>query len=173
MKEIIICDSTIEGKGVFTEENILKGETICVMTGRRIAISELEKAYESKKVRLDDPIQIEDDMYMLLDKPYIHFNHSCSPNTYVKDVATVVASRNIKKGEEIAFDYSLTEWSNDDLWGINWQEEWNFPCKCRSNNCRKIVREFPTLLKKTKQRLYEKQMLPDFLLRKISKLGLG
>ena len=62
-------------------------------------------------------------------------NHSCSPNCEVTGKGTklwISSIRNIKKGEELSYDY-----------GFGYDEYYkDFPCKCRSSNCcGYIVRE--------------------------------
>ena len=68
----------------------------------------------------------------------MYVNHSCDPNTGIKGKVTFVALRNIKKDEEITFDYSISE---DSLWEM--------PCNCGAKNCRKIVGGIKTLPEKT------------------------
>lgn len=65
--------------------------------------------------------------YYHLKPPEKFINHSCDPNAYDKN-GILTAMKNIKKGEEITYDYS-----------INGLEDWRMVCKCSSKNCRKIV----------------------------------
>jgi hypothetical protein len=58
-----------------------------------------------------------------------YFNHSCSGNMGFNDKGDFVAIRNIKKGEELSYDYGLAE-SNP---------KFKMICRCRSKNCRKLV----------------------------------
>ncbi len=55
-------------------------------------------------------------------------NHSCNPNCEVFGTGLkvwVYAIRDIKKGEELTYDY-----------GFGYDEDYkDFPCKCKSNNC--------------------------------------
>ena len=62
-------------------------------------------------------------------------NHSCDPNCEVFGTGLkvwVYAIRDIKKGEELTYDY-----------GFGYDEDYkDFPCKCKSKNCvGYIVRE--------------------------------
>jgi len=152
--KIEVHDSKIEGKGVFASHNISKGELISVFRGEKISIPQLKTRYKSGKERIDDPFQISYDMYILLKKPYIYFNHSCSPNAGIRKIKNLVAIRNIKKGEEITYDYSTTEWTDDKAWGIDWFHKWKIKCKCSSKNCRKTIRIFPALPKKIQTKYY-------------------
>eukprot|EP01101_Sappina_pedata_P005955 TRINITY_DN284_c0_g1_i1.p2 TRINITY_DN284_c0_g1~~TRINITY_DN284_c0_g1_i1.p2 ORF type:complete len:363 (+),score=128.16 TRINITY_DN284_c0_g1_i1:50-1090(+) len=58
-----------------------------------------------------------------------YVNHCCDGNTWYLDDDTLIAKRDIKKGEEITYDYALTECSPD--WSIN--------CLCGKDACRKHV----------------------------------
>jgi len=57
------------------------------------------------------------------------FNHSCDGNLGFDDNGDFVARRNIKKGEEISFDYGLAD-SNPN---------YKLNCECKSKNCRKVI----------------------------------
>mgnify|MGYP001572637729 CR=1 FL=1 len=67
----------------------------------------------------------------------MYLNHSCDPNIGIKGRVTFVALKNIKKGEEVAFDYSTTE--DDMLWHLP------FKCMCVSKNCRSKIRSIQFL----------------------------
>jgi SET domain-containing protein len=57
-----------------------------------------------------------------------YINHACNPNCYVDIVGRtiwIVASRKIRKGEELTYDYNT-----DGVAGI--------PCRCR-RRCRRII----------------------------------
>lgn len=56
----------------------------------------------------------------------VYVNHSCDANCGLRGEITVVALRNIKKGEEITQDYGLLD--NDD---------YAFECSGGSPNCKK------------------------------------
>lgn len=58
-----------------------------------------------------------------------YFNHSCNGNIGFNIEGNFVAMRNIKKGDELSYDYGLAE-SNP---------KFKMICQCKSKNCRKIV----------------------------------
>jgi SET domain-containing protein len=122
--------TTNTGKGVFAARDIKKGAVIIEMTGKRMTSEEVEKAIEAGKIRADDPFQIKEDEFIKLDRmPYL-FNHSCEPNAGFKRGVVMVALRNIKKGEQICYDYSAVVCTHC---------EWQMLCKCGAKNCRKKV----------------------------------
>ena len=79
-------------------------------------------------------MQIDDNLYSVEergeDESYF-MNHSCDPNVWMTDAATIVARRSISSGEELTIDYALFEAVED------FTAEWE--CVCGSNNCRKRV----------------------------------
>jgi hypothetical protein len=56
-------------------------------------------------------------------------NHCCDGNAWYEGDDRLVAKRDIKAGEEICYDYALTECHS----------EFRLQCRCNSSNCRKIV----------------------------------
>lgn len=59
-------------------------------------------------------------------------NHSCDPNCGIKKLFKIVAMRTIEKGEQITWDYEMTERS----W---W---WRMKCRCGSPLCRRQIGNF-------------------------------
>ena len=145
-----IRESIIEGKGAFAIKPIKKGELICYMNGEEISVSELKRRYEKGEERLSDPLQAEEEMYIDLYEPYIYINHSCDPNAAVVKFNELISVRDIKVGQEITYDYSLTEWSNEESWQD--YNDWFIECKCGSPSCRKRIGEFYLLPKNIQEK---------------------
>jgi uncharacterized protein len=79
--------------------------------------------------RISRSLQIDIDLFLVSGpKPESGdmLNHSCEPNCGAKGISTIVAARNIEIGEELTFDYAMTDASEYD----------EFTCKCRLENCR-------------------------------------
>jgi hypothetical protein len=85
-------------------------------------------------------------------------NHSCDGNAWFIGDDKLVACRKIKKGEEIAYDYALTESSK--FFKLN--------CLCGSKNCRKIITGDDWKLPQLQQK-YGNHFLP-YILKKIEAL---
>ena len=113
------------------------------------------KWHSRKKV--DDPLQIGEGIYIDMDKPYIYLNHSCNQNAGIKNTATLFAIKNIKKGEEITFDYSTTI-------------DESLECKCGAKNCRGVAVDFFALPQKVQLYYYKQNALPNFIRKKFEKL---
>jgi len=113
------------GKGVFAIADIRQGEVIAEFDG---AIYD-----ESFEPWTDDLLQhvIQFGSTRWRDSRGIArlINHSCDPNCGIKKLFRVVAMRAIEKGEEITWDYEMTERS----W---W---WRMKCRCGATGCRKVI----------------------------------
>ena len=135
-KKIYRDKSDIDGKGIFAKKDIKKGEIIALIKGPII-----NHAVVDKKTSSAGPNWIGIGKNKWIDPKVIfnHINHSCDPNAGIKGSKTVVALRNIKKGEEVLIDYSITE--EDALWELPRR------CKCGSKKCRKIIKSIQFLPK--------------------------
>ncbi len=162
-----VKNSPLQGRGIFATHDIKKGQMICEFKGKEITIPELKKLYESGEERLDDPLQVAEEIYLDLDEPYIYFNHSCEPNAGMRGKGLLFAMKDIVPGEEITFDYSTSEWSNNEAWGIHWASEWKMLCKCGAEKCRGEVREFCMLPPSTQNFYRAEGALMDFILKKL------
>lgn len=138
------------GKGVFAACDIRKGEKICVMRGGRIGAGHLNKVTDSGRNVCVDPLQIGDNAYINMKKPYVLVNHSCNPNAGIKNGNILTAIRNIKKNEEILYDYSSV-----------WFE--GFECRCGNKNCRRYIEGFFSLPKPARNKYLRLGIVPDFI----------
>lgn len=93
-----------KGRGVFAAREFVRGETVIV--GRAIE-------YPANRTRMS--VQIGWERHVEMDVPATLVNHSCAPNLGVREnqwrAYDFVALRNILVGEELAFDYAMTEHS--------------------------------------------------------------
>ncbi len=114
------------GHGVFARQPIPAGERVIVWGGRVISTQELEQVPEENRCSL---VQIEEDLFSLTmgdPEPADMINHSCNPNVGLDGQIVLVAMRDIAAGEEVCFDYAMTD-------GIPYDE---FECVCGAENCR-------------------------------------
>ncbi len=169
-ERLLLKDSPIEGLGVFVRMGFRPGELISVIQGEKISIPELKDRYRRGVERISDPLQISERLYLHMYEPFIHINHSCDPNTAVVGETNLVALRPIEKGEELTFDYSLTEWT----WNrFGEYAEWNMQCACNSQSCRGNIGQFPSVPLRLKAQYFRRSLLPDFIIRKVIKTGLA
>ena len=69
-------------------------------------------------------------------------NHSCDPNCGIKGLFEIVAMRDIAEGEEITWDYEMSE--KNTLWFMD--------CRCGSPLCRKVIGNFENMPLETRTR---------------------
>lgn len=67
--------------------------------------------------------------------------HSCDPNCGIKNYFEVVAMRDIEAGEEITWDYAMTE-----------DSDFRMDCRCGSRLCRGMVGAYSQLPDSVKER---------------------
>jgi len=131
------CKESRLGLGLFAATPILRGEAIASFDGKVFRLNSMEEHIPN-----DPPHFYEDHA--------VHFeklawrdsislarlaNHSCEPNCGIRDLLTITAMRDIKAGEEITWDYAMTE---DD-------GEWSMICLCGTDSCRNIVKGYSYL----------------------------
>lgn len=115
------------GKGVFAKKDIKKGELLAIFGGYIVKIKdELE----------DSGIQISED-FVLTSLDHLEatdfINHSCNPNSGIKENLFLISMCKIKKGEQVTFDYAMC------LYSKTKKENYKINCLCGSKNCRKII----------------------------------
>ena len=128
-KKLVIKSTKKYGSGVFAAKEIKKGEIIHVLSGEKMNPDEFAKRVNSKREFIDDPFQIGKRTYIDLDKLSRTFNHNCDPNAGIRKNSELFALRDIKKDEEVTYDYSTTIAHT----------RWHMKCKCGSKNCRRIL----------------------------------
>lgn len=152
MKKYYVSKSRF-GKGVFASSGIKKGELIMKFKGKIISGDQLDKITKAGRNTLVDPLHISEKKFMLILEPYVLVNHSCNPNAGLKRNINLVALRNIKKDEEIFYDYSSVWWEG-------------FRCRCGQPNCRKYVSTFHSIPKKIQKKYIKMGIVPKFILNK-------
>ncbi|HYE21971.1 MAG TPA: SET domain-containing protein-lysine N-methyltransferase [Verrucomicrobiae bacterium] len=166
-QKFYVKKSGVSGKGCFASQDIKKGELICRMQGKPMSIPQVIRKYEKGTERYDDSLQIGVKTYLDLDQPFIYFNHSCNANAAIVKTNSMIARRNIKKDEEISYDYSLVEWTDKksfDDWSY-----WQMRCRCGALNCRKYVKHFPLLPKNIQKNSVRNGFVQDFIVNNYKK----
>jgi uncharacterized protein len=117
------------GHGVFAREAISSGDLITVWGGVVVTEDKLSELPEEKATH---GIQVEEKVYLIPlgdEDPADMFNHSCNPNVGLCGQITLVAMRDIAEGEEVCFDYAMSDSSDYD----------EFECHCGTPHCRKKI----------------------------------
>lgn len=115
------------GRGVFALRDIHAGEVLAVWGGEVIAEGQLPRVPEHRRLA----IQIDENLYLMSARegPADWINHSCTPNAGMRGQISLVAMGPICEGEEICYDYAMTDGSAYD----------EFACACGSPRCRGFV----------------------------------
>jgi uncharacterized protein len=149
------------GCGVFARDVIKQGELISLWGGQMVQKNELDPSMPRFTQRV---LQVDEDLYILTaetPEPNDCFNHSCDPNLGFFGQIGLVAMRDIQAGEELLFDYAMSDGGPYD----------EFECYCGSSNCRKKITgndwKLPELWEK-----YQEYFSP-YLARRIQKLREG
>lgn len=163
-----IKKSKIAGNGVFTNKEIKKGQTICFLEGELCSLYEMIKLVDEGKENASDPLGVDDEEYIDLNELSRTINHSCNPNSFIKGKNELVALKDIKKGEEITYDYSTTMNDNEEKIVKAGSRLWTCKCNCGANNCRHIIDQFKTLPKERQEFYIKNRFMPNFMLKKFS-----
>jgi uncharacterized protein len=147
------------GIGAFATEEISLGETIKYFTGEVLNTKDVLKRVGGGTLRRDDPLQIDDDLYVVVDDTSLYFNHSCDPSAAVRGYNELFAYRTIGVGQEITFDYSTV------VGFAVLNSCWAMTCECGSPKCRKTIRSAFSLPAAELKAYAYNGALPDFIIR--------
>jgi hypothetical protein len=151
MTLVIIKSSIISGQGSFAKTNITKGNYITTLTG-----IPFKKEYI---IQNDDPLQIDENTYLELDVASKTINHSCQPNAGICNQSDLYALRDIRRGEEITYDYSTTIGTDDYLSSML--------CQCGAENCRQKIGNVLTIPETILKHYASLDALPLFIRRQL------
>lgn len=115
-----------KGFGLYANRPIKAGELLCMWGGDIVSREQLDVCDPNHQMH---SVQVAEGLYMV---PYgeaelaDYVNHSCEPNAGIKGQVAVVAMRDIDTGDEVTFDYAMTDASDYD----------EFDCACGTASCR-------------------------------------
>lgn len=119
------------GRGVFAKRKIFKGEEIAAFDGPIFT-----EAYQHWTEDLySHAIQIDKHTWRDSNGIARLINHSCNPNAGIKRRTHIVAMRDIDVGEQVTWDYDMSEQNPD----------WKMRCRCGHKDCRKWIGKFKKL----------------------------
>jgi uncharacterized protein len=148
------------GVGLFAARDIRKNEEILKITGPIVPEKIADTLYSSYGI--DVLVQIGPKKWILPNNEARFINHACNPNMGFKSAGTFVAMKNIKKEEELTFDYSMSEIDDSDY-------IWSIDCLCGDPNCRKVISSLDIFNKKLELAEKYKGYLPAFVLKEIKR----
>ena len=114
------------GYAVYALAALKKNEVLAVWGGRVVTLADVLALPREEQ---GHTIQIYDELYLApleMQEPADYVNHSCDPNAGICGQISLVAMRDIAPGEEITFDYAMSDSSSFD----------EFDCCCGAPTCR-------------------------------------
>lgn len=115
-----------DGMGVFALEPLQEGALLAVWGGRVVDRAGLDRLGPRER---ELTLQVEEGLYLAPagpPDPADFVNHSCDPNAGLRGQVALVARRPIAAGEEVCYDYAMSEVTSYD----------EFDCQCGSELCR-------------------------------------
>lgn len=158
-----IRTSNISGKGKFAKQKIAFGEYITTLSGELVHTRpDITDLCSKFGVSGDDPLQIDDALFLVLDHESKTINHSCNPNAGIRNNSDLYAIREINADEEITYDYSTTSGTDD---------KWTMKCGCKSEICRKVIGSVLTIPDAVIAKYICLNALPEFIKKQLKKMG--
>lgn len=160
---LFVVRESKHGRGAFATNSIAAGTWITALTGELLSTLEVGAQINEQKISSDDPLQVANDLYVLLDPKSHYFNHSCNPNAGIRGYNSLIAIADIREGEEITFDYSTTV-------GIApIHRFWTMECTCGATGCRKKLGSVLTIEPLQIRKYIRMNVLPKFIMEQITR----
>jgi SET domain-containing protein len=123
VKDTVVKDSQISGKGILAVCTFIKGALVIRWSSyKTLTKQEMEHLPEREK----EHVSFIDGAYVVV-PPESRVNHSCDPNVYLKNYC-YYAKRDVEVGEEITADYRLES-----------DAGFMMKCNCGSKNCKGYI----------------------------------
>jgi uncharacterized protein len=128
MSHVYTAEYSIHGIGVFSSARFRPGEIILKIDDSRV-VTDADPLDPAKGEFEHHCDYLASGKVVLMQAPERFINHHCEPNTYIRTISGdrhVVALREIRRGDEITYDYCING-DGDTAWD----------CSCKSPECRK------------------------------------
>ena len=127
--KLVPADLSSAGRGTHARVEIAAGEVVVAFGGYMVS-GDVFALLSPQRRSLS--IQVADELYLVGPEqpaPNDMVNHSCEPNCGILGSTVLVAMRTIAAGEEVTYDYAMSDGSPYD----------EFACACGSAMCRGLV----------------------------------
>lgn len=121
--DLAVSHTENTGLGLFGQRRYRRGERVFVLAGK---IHNWRSRSETDATLNENWFGIGRDKWVEPEPPFMYVNHSCEPNLGISGQRDFVALRDIAVGEELTFDYAISE---D-------EPHWQMSCKCGAPSCR-------------------------------------
>lgn len=123
--------SSIQGKGLFTDQPIAKRKKLGEFTGELISVREARRrAKNAERIVIVEMSETQAVDGSVNGGPFQFVNHSCEPNLYIRIAYGKIefyTKKRIKAGEELTCDYGESH------------HDGKLPCCCKADKCRKFI----------------------------------
>lgn len=143
------------GKGLFAGRNFQKGEWLFRFSGPVIGSA----AASAKGETEGNVLQVGPTTYIDLEPPGVFINHSCNPNSGIRNHIEVFALQSIQVGEELRFDYSTTMS----------ERRWTMRCHCGTSQCRGLITDFHELPPEIQERYLALGIVQTFIVQEMER----
>jgi hypothetical protein len=138
-KWLIVRNSPVHGYGCFARRDIKKGQRLIEYLGERLSHKDADKRYEDADPNDNHTFLFIADRKTVIDatrggNESRFINHSCDGNCtseIEKGRVFIDATKDIRKGEELGYDYQIPRDKNDPL-----NVDKIYACRCGSPKCR-------------------------------------
>lgn len=129
-ESVIVTDSAIAGRGMFTNAVLEPGQVVLRLGGRLVTTDELARLLEESE-RYVDTVTVFEDVHLVLPSgTTVHYgNHSCAPNLWHVGPYDIAARRRIEAGDELTVDYGTQSGAP----GLSMR------CRCGAPRCRGVI----------------------------------
>lgn len=128
--KVVFGDVPPRGMGLSASDPIAKGEVVLVLGGAIVGQAEIEKQDHHFSIQVDEDLFIAP-----IDRDFaFRINHSCDPSVGMASQISYVALRDIAAGEEITYDYAMTDGVAFEMADGSIYDE--FECRCGTPHCR-------------------------------------
>jgi ribosomal protein S27E len=149
-KKISVQDCK-HGKGIFSTMDLPCGTVVCKVTGSVLSFEETVKLGDQECYCL----QIDKKLYLIPSPPFYFSNHSCDPNCGLNERLELITIKDLKKGEELCWDYSTSML----------ERHWTMQCLCGKENCRGIIKDFDLLPQHLQHKYKNLKIVLPYILR--------
>jgi hypothetical protein len=129
-ESVIVSDSAIAGRGMFTNQALEPGRVVLRLGGRLVSTEELARLIHHSD-RYVDTVTVFEDVHLVLPSgTTMHYgNHSCEPNLWHVGPYEIATRRRIGAGEELTMDYGTQSGAPG----------FAMACRCGAPRCRAVV----------------------------------
>ena len=129
-ESVIVSDSPIAGRGMFTNQALEPGRVVVRLGGRLVSTEELARLLEESD-RYVDTLTVFEDVHLVLPSgTTVHYgNHSCELNLWHVGPYEIATRRQIDAGEELTMDYGTQSGAPG----------FSMACRCGAPQCRGVV----------------------------------